>query len=389
MPNPDDHLPDADLAPLHRITLREIRLPLVEPFVISSGREDERRILLLTLRDADGVEAWSECVAMATPNYSPETIDSCWQMIRQHVAPRVLGKELASPQAVHAALQPAFRGHWMAKAAVEMGCWGLAAERQGVSLAGLLGGTRERIEVGISLGIQPSSDHLCRKVEGALEAGYRKVKIKIRPGRDLDDLRQACRVAGSGSHLMADANSAYSLSDIPHLRQFDDLGLMMIEQPLAWDDLRQHGELQRQLITPICLDESITDVAKAADMVALGSGRIINIKPGRVGGLSSSLEIHDLCRRLDVAVWCGGMLESGIGRAYNVALASLPGFTLPGDVSPSARYWSQDIVTPEWTMDDTGHVQVPFDRPGIGVEVDVERIEQLTVRSEVLDVASQ
>ena len=384
MQSQDDDPNAASLAPLRRITLREIRLPLVEPFVISSGQEDDRRILLLTLQDTEGFEAWSECVAMATPNYSPETIDTCWQMIRQHVAPRVLGQDLTSPRAVHRALQPAFRGHWMAKAAVEMGSWGLAAERQGVSLAKLLGGTRQRIDVGISLGIQPSADHLAAKVEAALAEGYRKVKIKIRPGRDLDDLRRARRVAGSGSQLMADANSAYTLRDIPHLRQFDDLGLMMIEQPLGWDDLRQHGELQRQIITPICLDESITDVDKAADMVALGSGRIINIKPGRVGGLSSSLEIHGLCRRLNVPVWCGGMLESGIGRAYNVALASLPGFTLPGDVSPSARYWSQDIVSPEWTMDDQGQVQVPFDRPGLGVAVDVERIESLTVRTEIL-----
>lgn len=374
----------ATLAPVQRITLREVRLPLVEPFVISSGQVDDRRIPLLHLEDADGVEAWSECVAMATPNYSPETVDGCWMMLRDVIAPKVLGRTFASPQDVHVALQSGFRGHWMAKAAVEMGCWGLLAERRQVSLATLLGGTQRRIDVGVSLGIQPTTDDLCGKVAAALAEGYRKIKIKIRPGRDLDDLRQARQVAGSGAHLMADANSAYTLADTAHLRQFDDLGLMMIEQPLAWDDLRQHAELQRHLATPICLDESITDGAKVADMVALGSGRIVNIKPGRVGGLTSSLEIHDLCRRLDVPVWCGGMLESGIGRAYNVALASLPGFTLPGDVSPSARYWRRDLVTPEWTMDADGRVQVPFERPGLGVEIDRDRIEDLTVRTEVL-----
>lgn len=372
------------LAPLRRITLREIRLPLKEPFVISSGQVDDRRIPLLHLQDADGFEAWSECVAMTTPNYSPETVDPCWMMIRDVVAPRILGRTFDGPKEVHDALQDGFRGHWMAKAAVEMGCWGLAAERQQISLAKLLGGQRRHIDVGVSLGIQPTTEDLVRKVETSLAEGYRKIKIKIGPGRDLDDLSHAREVAGSGAHLMADANSAYTLADIPHLKKFDALGLMMIEQPLAWDDIRQHAELQKHLETPICLDESITDVAKAEDMVVLGGGRIINIKPGRVGGFTSSLQIHDLCQQHSVPVWCGGMLESGIGRAYNVALASLPGFTLPGDVSPSARYWQQDIVTPEWTMDEAGQVEVPFERPGLGVEVDRDRIEDLTVRTEIL-----
>ena len=367
---------------LERIELREIHLPLVEPFKISSGTVDTRRVLLVELIDHDGVVAWAEGVAMARPNYSPETVDSCWQAIREWVAPRVLGVAFDHPAAVAAALDKGFRGHRMAKAAVEMGCWGLAAVRAGIARARLLGGTRERIATGISLGIQPSPEALVAKVEAALAEGYRKVKIKIEPGADLDYL-QAARRAAPGAGLMADANSAYTLADRRHLVRFDPLGLMMIEQPLGWNDLRQHAELQRWIATPICLDETITSLGRAEEMVAFGSGRIVNLKPGRVGGLSDSLAIHRLCQGASIPLWCGGMLETGIGRAYNVALASLAGFTLPGDISPSARYWRRDIVDPEWVMHD-GEVTVPFDRPGLGVTVDRERIDRLTVRRETL-----
>ena len=368
---------------LDRIVLREIRLPLREPFKISSGEVTTRRIVLLELTDGDGVTAWSECVAMAGPNYSPETVDTCWQAIRMWVAPRLLGRPFDHPAEVTPALEVSFRGHRMAKAAIEMGCWGLASVRRGIALAELIGGTRETIETGISLGIQASPEALVEKVSAAFEEGYRKVKIKIEPGADLDYLMAARRAVGPSAGLMADANSAYSLADRQHLGRFDDLGLMMIEQPLGWNDLVEHSELQRAIRTPICLDESITDLDRAREMVALGSGKIVNLKPGRVGGFGSSLAIHELCVRADLPLWCGGMLETGIGRAYNVALASLPGFGLPGDVSPSARYWKQDITDPEWTMD-AGHVRVPYDRPGLGVEVDVERIEALTVRREEL-----
>jgi o-succinylbenzoate synthase len=270
----------------------------------------------------------------------------------------------------------------MAKAAVEMGIWGVEATRLGMPLSRLIGGTRESIATGISLGIQKSPEALVEKAKAALDAGYRKVKIKIKPGSDVQFVRAVREALGPSAPLMADANNAYTLADVDALVALDDLGLMMIEQPLAWDDIVRHAELQRRMTTPICLDESIISLERAQDMVALGSGRIINIKPGRVGGFSSSIAIHDFCEANGIPVWCGGMLESGIGRAYNVALASLPNFLKPGDVSPSARYWERDVVTPEWTMGADGMVKVPLDQPGIGVTVDRDRIENLTVRVE-------
>ena len=361
-----------------RIDMREIRLPLREPFRISSGVAHERRILLLTLHDTEsGALAWSECVAGEEPNYSEETIDTAWYALEHWIAPRVLGSDVA-PADVHALLARDFRGHRMAKAAVEMGSWALAAQRAGVPLASLLGGTRTHVEVGISLGIQPDPAALVARASAARDAGYRRIKLKIAPGADLPFVR-AVRDALPDARLMVDANNAYTLDDADHLAALDELHLMMIEQPLEHDDVVRHAELQRRLRSPICLDESITSPARAQDMITLGSGRIINIKPGRVGGFTASRAIHDLCAVHDVPVWCGGMLESGVGRAYNVALASLPNFTLPGDVSPSARYWERDIVVPEFTMDD-GLIAVPTGA-GIGVEVDRDRVEDLTVRS--------
>lgn len=367
---------------LESITLREIRLPLKEPFRISSGVVSERRIALLELRDASGATAWSECVAGETPNYSPETIDTAWHAITEWLAPRVIGRPIEAP-GVLALLERDIRGHLMAKAAVEMGTWGLEATMLGIPLAQLLGGTRPEIEVGISLGIQASPEALVKRVTAALSDGYRKVKIKIQPGTDVEFVRAARQAAGPDAPLMADANNAYTLDDAESLAALDDLGLMMIEQPLAWDDLVRHAELQRRLRTPLCLDESITSLERAQDMVSLGSGRIVNIKPGRVGGLAASVAIHDFCASNGIPVWCGGMLESGIGRAYNVALASLPNFVKPGDVSPSARYWERDIVTPEWTMTDHGTIVVPTGA-GLGVDVDVRRVGDLTVREQIL-----
>lgn len=365
------------------IALREIRLALREPFRISSGVISDRRILLLEWRDADGALAWSECVAFQEPIYSAETIDTAWMAVTRWLAPRVLGVSLA-PAAVHAILAQDIRGHAMAKAAVEMGCWGLEAVRAGVPLAQLLGGTRDRVVTGISLGIQATPDALVTRATDARRAGYRKIKVKIMPGKDVAYVSAVREALGAEISIMADANSAYQLSDAEHLAKLDAFHLIMIEQPLGEDDLVRHAALQRRLHTPICLDESITSIDRAEDMLTLGSGRIINIKPGRVGGFTASKAIHDLCARANVPVWCGGMLESGVGRAYNVALASLPNFTLPGDLSPSARYWERDIVTPEWTMDADGMVRVPKDCPGIGVTVDTDRVDNLTVRREVL-----
>jgi O-succinylbenzoate synthase len=367
---------------IQSITLREIALTLKEPFQISSGTQNHRRIPLVQVRDADGAEGWGECTTGEFPNYSPETIDTAWLAIRQWVAPRVLGRTFSGPEEIFPVLDLDFRGHNMAKAAVEMACWELAARKEGVSLSRKLGGTRDAIEVGISLGIQKDPATLVEKVRTALERGYRKVKIKIKPGSDVQYLGAVREALGPDAPLMADANNAYTLDDLDVLRQLDAFGLIMIEQPLAWEDLLRHVRLQKELKTPVCLDESITSPDRAEDMIELGAGRIVNIKAGRVGGHRQSLAIHDICQRHGIPVWCGGMLESGVGRAHNVALASLPNFTLPGDTSPSERYWEKDIVLPEWTMDREGRMQVPVDRPGMGVEVDLNRVEDLTVRRE-------
>ena len=369
---------------LERIILREIRLSLKEPFRISSGVMSERRIGLLELHDASGVVGWAECVASEQPNYSPETIDTAWHAIREWLAPRILGKRLEGPEVVHALFAAGIRGHNMAKAAVEMGCWEVASRIDGVSLSRKLGGTRDRVITGISLGIQPTPEMLVERARKAHAAGYRKIKLKIQPGSDIAFVRAVREALGPDVHLMCDANSAYRITDADHLAQLDAYDLIMLEQPLGQDDLVRHAELQRRLKTPICLDESIVDVDRAEDMIALKAGRIINIKPGRVGGFTVSKAIHDLCLHNGIPVWCGGMLESGIGRGHNVALASLPNFTLPGDLSPSSRYWERDIVKPEWTMDDEGMVHVPIDKPGIGVAVDIDRIEDLTLRREDL-----
>jgi len=371
---------------LERVVLREIRLPLKEPFKISSGVVKDRRIMLLELQDSGGVCAWSECVAGEKPNYSPETIDTAWLAIREWRAPRLFGVALDGPADAHTRMEADVRGHRMAKAALEMGLWGLVAEKEGVSLAQLLGGTQERIPVGVSLGIQATPEALVERATAAAKAGYRKIKLKIEPGREIAFVA-AVREALPDAELMVDANNAYTLDDAGLLAQLDDFDLMMIEQPLESEDLVRHAELQRRLRTPLCLDESITSVNRLEDMLRLGSGRIVNIKPGRVGGFTSSIAIHDMARANDIPVWCGGMLESGVGRAYNVALASLPGFTLPGDLSPSSRYWERDVVTPEWTMDAEGMVTVPRDVPGLGVRVDEDRIDDLTVRREELRAA--
>ncbi|NUO37814.1 MAG: o-succinylbenzoate synthase [Gemmatimonadaceae bacterium] len=368
---------------IDRIALREIRLALKEPFRISSGIVHDRRIALLELTDRDGASVFSECVAFQLPNYSSETIDTAWHALREWLVPRVLGRELTDPAVVHALLDENIKGHNMAKAALEMGCWGLAAEAAQVPLSRLLGGTRDRVPTGISIGIQSEPAALAARAQAAVAAGYRKIKVKIRPGQDVDYVRAVRTALGGGIGVMADANSAYTLADSEQLGRLDAFDLIMLEQPLGDDDLVRHATLQRRMTTPICLDESITSVDRAEDMIALRSGRIVNIKPGRVGGFSASKAIHDVCESAGIPVWCGGMLESGIGRAYNVALASLPNFSLPGDLSPSARYWHRDVVTPEWTMDDDGMVHVPT-RPGLGITVDREFLDSLTVRTEEL-----
>jgi O-succinylbenzoate synthase len=364
---------------LERLVLREVALSLKEAFRTSSATTHHRRILLVEAVDGDGAIGWGECVAEETPGYSAETVDTAWLAITAWVAPVVLGHRFEDPEEVFPAMGAAFRGHPMAKAAVEMALWDLEARRQSRPLAVLLGGARERVEAGISLGIQASPAVLGEKARSAVGEGYRRVKIKVAPGEDLAFAAAAREAVGEEFPLSLDANAAYTLGDLATLRDLDGLHPVMIEQPLDPDDLSGHARLQAALEAPICLDESITSVARAADAIGMGAARVVNIKPGRVGGHAAARAIHDLARREAVPVWCGGMLESGIGRAHNVALASLPGFTLPGDLSPSGRYWERDIVDPPWVMEE-GSLRVPLERPGIGVEVDRDLVESLTVR---------
>jgi o-succinylbenzoate synthase len=363
-----------------RVTLREIGLRLREPFRISSGVVAERRILLAEVEDADGVVAWSECVAGELPYYSAETVDTAWLALRDWFAPRLLAAELPHPADAREILVSDIRGHRMAAATLEMAVWALQALRDDIPLATLLGGSRSRLDVGISIGIQPSPDALVERARAAVQDGYRRIKLKVRPGADIEFVAAVRAAVGPRVPLSVDANSAYRLQDAAHLRRLDALDLLMIEQPLDPDDLVRHAELQRQLRTPICLDESITSADRAADMIALGSGRIVNIKAGRVGGLAESIAIHDTCARAGVPVWCGGMLESGIGRGYNVALAALPNFSMAGDISPSRRYWERDIVEPEWTMTPAGEVLVPASA-GLGITVDRDHVDDVTTRA--------
>lgn len=373
---------------IDRIVLREIALTLRRPFRISTGVTHRRHIALVEVVEANGGVGWGECVAGEAPFYSYETIDTAWHVLTRWLAPAALGREYEHPRDLVSALD-SLRGHRMAKAALEMAIWDLAARRAGAPLSTFLGGSRHAIDAGISLGLEDSTDDLVHLARTAWEEGYRRIKIKIEPGRDITVLRTVRAALGSDVPLMADANGAYDSANPAHqaaLTTLDGLGLMMIEQPLAFDDLLRHARLQRTLSTPLCLDESITSVDRAADMIALGSARIINIKPGRVGGHAAAIAIHDLAREHDLPVWCGGMLETGIGRGHNVALASLDNFRLPGDVSPSARYWERDIVHPEWTMTG-GTIAVPLDRPGIGVEVDRDFVDTITVRAQTLEAS--
>lgn len=363
---------------VERAVLREIPLRLRARFEISSGSIHDKRVVLLTL-EGEGLEGWGECVAWADPSYMPETVDTAWHVLGDFILPRVVGGHFIHPEEV---LESAawIRGHHMAKATVEMAAWDLASRAEGCSLSAKLGGTRSSVPVGVSVGLQPTDEVLCEAVDGYLSEGYARVKVKIKPGRDLEMLA-LLRERFPHAPLMADANSAYTLDDLARLKELDELGLEMIEQPLGHDDLLDHARLQREMGTRVCLDESIRSERDTALALELGSCRTINVKPGRVGGLAASRRVHDLMCAADLPVWCGGMLESGIGRAHNVALASLPGFSLPGDVSASRRYWERDIVSPEFEMVE-GEMVVPTG-PGIGVEVDRERIEALTVREEV------
>jgi len=363
---------------MNRVELRHTKMELVSPFETSLGVELYEEHILVRV-DGDGVSGWGECVVEPTPSYSYETLQTAWHILRDFLVPGVLGKELATIE--DALAQNAWvRGHRMARAGLEAALSDAFARAKGVSLSSFLGGTRKRIPVGVSVGLQSSPAQLVKTVAGYLEDGYNRIKIKIAPGRDLA-LVAAVRKEFPHIQLQVDANSAYTLNDIEMLRALDDYNLQLIEQPLGYDDIYDHSILQRELKTPICLDESIYTLSDARAALELGSCRIINIKPGRVGGYTESKRIHDFCQLQNIPVWHGGMDESGIGRAGNVALASLPNFILPGDLSASRRYYKEDIVDPPFEINPDSTMTVPTG-PGIGVEIIMSRLERVTVRRE-------
>src|ERR1039458_289465 len=363
---------------IERIELRELRMPLVHFFETSFGRTTTRRIVLVRV-DAEGVTGWGEVTAGEEPFYSYETPETAWHILRDFLVPWTLGKDWPAPADVAARFR-LIRGHNMAKAALENALWDIAAQQQNVPLWKLVGATLEEIPCGVSIGIQSSVEELLEKIGREVAAGYQRIKVKIKPGWDIGVL-EAIRTRYPRLLLMADANSAYSLADIAHLKDFDRFYLMMIEQPLGWDDLVDHAQLQRQISTPICLDESIHNADDARKALQIGACKIINIKLGRVGGFTGAQQVHNVCRARNVPVWCGGMLESGIGRAHNIAMSTLPGFTLPGDVSASKRYWAEDIIEPEVTVSAQGTIVVP-QTVGLGYARNLKRIEKLTVRKE-------
>jgi len=333
------------------------------------------------VRDTDGAEGWGECTAGEGPFYSEEWTDSSWSTLLHFLAPMVLGRSVAAAHEVFP-LMKAVRGHRMAKAAIENSCWDLEAKKLGVPLWRHLGGSRDDISCGVSIGIQDSPEILLEKIHKEVDAGYQRIKIKIKPGWDIGIVERVRREFPE-IRLMGDANSAYSLADVKLFRALDEFNLMMLEQPLAHDDIFDHAKLQQQIETAVCLDESIHSAEDARHALELGSCKIINVKLGRVGGHAEARRVERVARENDIPVWCGGMLESGIGRAHNIAMSTLAGFTLPGDVSASSRYWAQDIIEPAVTVSQRGTISVP-EEPGIGFNVDVGRIEALTVQKETL-----
>ncbi|NJO04506.1 MAG: o-succinylbenzoate synthase [Chloroflexaceae bacterium] len=350
---------------IERIELHLIRLPLVHPFETSFGRAFERPCVLVAMH-SEGLTGWGECVAGDGPWYSSETVETAWHILRDFMLPALQGQAIQTAADVLPLLEH-IRGHQMARAALEMAAWDLLGKAQNTALATMLGGVRQQVSVGVSIGIEPTIAEQLARVEQYVNAGYGRVKLKIKPGWDVEPVR-AIRERWPDLRLQVDANSAYTLDALPIFQELDQVGLLLIEQPLNHDDIVEHARLQQQLQTPICLDESIQSPDHARWALAIGACRIINIKVGRVGGLTAAKAIHDLCAAQQVPVWCGGMLETNIGRAANLALASLPNFTLPGDISASARYYREDIAAPDFVLNTDSTVTVPTG-PGLGVEV--------------------
>lgn len=364
---------------IERVTLRQIRMPLVHFFETSFGRTYSRDIVLVEVQ-GEGATGWGEVTAGENPFYNEEWTESAWLIVRDYAAPRVIGRDLAGPEAV-APLTSHIRGHKMARGGLETAIWDLSARLEGVPLWKKIGGgARREIPCGVSIGIQDSVPQLLEKIQHELDAGYQRIKMKIKPGWDVDVVR-AVRERFPDIKLMADANSAYTLADAEHLRKLDDFYLMMIEQPLSHDDIIDHAELQAKLNTPICLDECIRTAHHAEQAIKLRACGIINIKLGRVGGFAEARKVHDAAQAAGIPVWCGGMLEAGIGRAHNIALATLPNFVLPGDVSASKRYWAHDIIQPAVETTRRGTIEIR-DEPGFGYALDPDFIRGVTVREE-------
>lgn len=362
---------------IKEIELRELRMQLLQPFETSFGLTRERRIVLVEVTDGKHT-GFGEVTAGEGPFYSHETTETAWHILSDFIIPKALGRE-AGTAAGFAPLWAPIRGHNMAKAGLESALWDLEARLKGQPLWKLLGGTRDRIECGVSIGIKPTIDDLLDTIDREVKAGYRRIKIKIKPGWDLKVIQEV-REAFPKILLMSDANSAYTLADVDLFRKMEKYNVMMFEQPLHYEDMIDHAELQKQIETPICLDESIHSAGDARKAIQIGACRIINIKLGRVGGHSEVRAVHDVCRKNGIPVWCGGMLESGIGRAHNVALSSLPNFTLPGDVSASKRYWAEDIVSPPVEVSPNGEISQRL-APGIGFDVKQDLVERLTIRT--------
>jgi len=370
---------------IESIVLREIHMRLKSPFETSFGTMQNRRILLVEVV-ADGISGWGEVTAGESPGYNAETTDTAWHILSNFIAPLLPDKTLAHASDFPAVVEH-IRGHEMAKSGVENALWDVEAKLAGIPLWRLLGGVREQINCGVSLGIREDPQSLVARVQEELSSGYQRIKLKIKPGKDYDFVR-AVRKEFPKILLSVDANSAYRLDDVAHLASFDDFDLLMMEQPLDWDDIFAHAKLQPLIKSPICLDECIHNTRHALAAIELNACRIINIKVGRVGGHTEARSLQAACKERGIPVWCGGMLESGIGRAHNVAISTLPGFTLPGDVSASRRYWNEDIIEPEVEVSTKGTIRVPM-TPGIGYQVRRARIEALTVRSQAFSISSR
>ena len=367
--------------PIKQIKLRKLNMRLKHPFMTSFGTMQNKVFFITEAIDGKGHRGFGESVAFASPWYTEETVKTNVHMMEDFLIPILKENEISHPNDISHLFEPIKR-NLMAKSALEGAIWDLYAKRNNMMLAAALGGEKNEIDVGISIGIQPTVKQLLETIEKSVAAGYKRIKLKIKPGWDIDVLKEVRKIFPDTS-IMADANSAYTLDDVEHLKQLDDLNLMMIEQPLAHDDIIDHATLQANIDTPICLDESIHSLEDTRLAIQLNSCKIINIKIGRVGGLTEAKRIHDYCFRHGIDVWCGGMLEAGVGRAHNIALTTLDGFTLPGDTAGSSRYWEKDIISPEVTVKD-GVITVP-NKPGIGYDIDEEALNEFTVDEKVFD----